>query len=86
MEITKFITKSLLIRRLQFDLPHANDARDLLGYLADRMTDRSMDGTRLCTAHVDFYFPRNYPEVTCSATQLERPNGNNAQIEAPRGG
>ena len=68
MEITKFITKSLLIRRLQFDLPHANDARVLLGYCADRMTERSVDGTRLCTAHVDVYFPRNYPEVTCSAT------------------
>ena len=28
-----------------------------------------------------------YPEVTCSATQLERTKvENNAQIEAPRGG
>ena len=57
MKITKFITKSLLIRRLQFDLPRANDAHVLLGYCADRMTDRSVDGTRLCTAHVDVYFP-----------------------------
>ena len=27
------------MRRSQFDLPHANDARVLVGYCADRMTD-----------------------------------------------
>ena len=44
--------------KLYLILSYANDARVLLGYCADHMTDRSVDGTRLCTAHVDVYFPR----------------------------